>query len=328
MKQSTFSAVMANNIKNLWQRYTKGIRFVATLTMLLTLGIGQAWAWCGNSFIIVNDTWCTGSNSYVHTGGYFDGKNLGTLTTLNLGGELQVYPSSNTAAYLYYKIDSGSEKSISLPKTGNDGNNSKHSGSGTVDLSTLSGGQHTIEVWFKHGSDYDSNNSNNYKAIFTIDPVVTFKANGGTGDDYTQKVTYNTSTALTANTFTRTGYTFVGWNTKTDGTGTSYTDKQKVTLTSNTTLYAQWTVNQYTVKWVVDGQEEATETVDHGSKPTQAPAMDPNDPICGDKFVGWVTAPIEGQLKDASTLTIYTPEDLPAITGETTFYAVFADYEN
>ncbi len=43
MKQSTFSAVMANSIKNLLQGYTKGIRFVAILTMLLMLGIGQAW---------------------------------------------------------------------------------------------------------------------------------------------------------------------------------------------------------------------------------------------------------------------------------------------
>ena len=44
MKQSTFSAVMANSIKNLLQRYTKGIRFVAVLTVLLTMEIGQVWA--------------------------------------------------------------------------------------------------------------------------------------------------------------------------------------------------------------------------------------------------------------------------------------------
>lgn len=43
MKQSTFSAVMANSIKNLLQGYTKGIRFVAVLMVLLTMGIGQAW---------------------------------------------------------------------------------------------------------------------------------------------------------------------------------------------------------------------------------------------------------------------------------------------
>jgi len=43
MKQSTFSAVMANSIKNLLQGYTKGIRFTAILTMLFTVGVGSVW---------------------------------------------------------------------------------------------------------------------------------------------------------------------------------------------------------------------------------------------------------------------------------------------
>ena len=41
--------------------------------------------------------------------------------------------------------------------------------------------------------------------------TVTFNANGGTGTMSTQVA--NVPTALTANTFTRTGYTFSGWNT-------------------------------------------------------------------------------------------------------------------
>ena len=289
---TNYAEKKAKQFLNLLQGYTKGIRFTAILILLL-LGVTDVWAWCGNSFIIVNDTWCTGSNSYVHTGGKFDGKDLGTLTTLKLGGELQVYPSSNTAASLCYKIDSGSEKSISLPKTGNDGNNSKHSGSGTVDLSTLSGGQHTIAVWFKHGSDYDSNNSANYKATFIIDPIVTFKANGGTGSDKTQRVTYNTSTALDANSFTREGYDFAKWNTKTDGTGTPYTDKQKVTLKANTTLYAQWTEKTYSLTFKHDGNgtikvgdvtinSGSTATVNHITTKTLVAT-----PNTGYDFSGW-----------------------------------------
>jgi uncharacterized repeat protein (TIGR02543 family) len=53
-------------------------------------------------------------------------------------------------------------------------------------------------------------------------------------------MTSNTSTALKTNTFTRTGYTFDGWNTNANGTGTSYTNGQNVSLNSDTTLYAQW----------------------------------------------------------------------------------------
>ncbi|MBQ2447953.1 MAG: InlB B-repeat-containing protein, partial [Bacteroidales bacterium] len=43
-----------------------------------------------------------------------------------------------------------------------------------------------------------------------------------------------------ANTFTRDGYNFTGWNTNADGSGTSYTDKQSITLSQDITLYAQW----------------------------------------------------------------------------------------
>ena len=43
MKQSTFSAVMANKLLTVLQGYTRGIRFVAVLMVLLTMGIGPAW---------------------------------------------------------------------------------------------------------------------------------------------------------------------------------------------------------------------------------------------------------------------------------------------
>lgn len=43
MTQSTFSAQVANNLLTLLQRYTKGIRFIALLTMLCTIGVGQMW---------------------------------------------------------------------------------------------------------------------------------------------------------------------------------------------------------------------------------------------------------------------------------------------
>ena len=84
---------------------------------------------------------------------------------------------------------------------------------------------------------------------------VKFDANGGEGEMANQDFTYDAAAqALTANTFTRTGYTFAGWNTQADGQGTSYTDKQSVrNLTTENngvvTLYAQWTPNTYTVKF-------------------------------------------------------------------------------
>ena len=58
---------------------------------------------------------------------------------------------------------------------------------------------------------------------------------------------------LTPKAFTRTGYTFAEWTTKTDGSGDKYADEDKIKLTANTTLYAQWTANTYTVKFDANG---------------------------------------------------------------------------
>lgn len=86
------------------------------------------------------------------------------------------------------------------------------------------------------------------KAIWTPNQyTISFNANDGTGTMADQPMTYGTSANLTANSFTRTGYEFAGWNTEADGSGTSYTDEESVsnlTVTNNAsvTLYAQWEV--------------------------------------------------------------------------------------
>ena len=56
---------------------------------------------------------------------------------------------------------------------------------------------------------------------------------------------YLTNTgSLKTNTFTNTGKTFAGWNTKADGSGASYSDGQLmsdiVESKEPLTLYAQW----------------------------------------------------------------------------------------
>ena len=92
--------------------------------------------------------------------------------------------------------------------------------------------------------------------------TVAFDKNGGTGTMANQTFTYNQAQTLTANTFTRAGYTFNGWNTKSDGSGNSYTDKQSIILTAaGLTLYAQWTANTYTVKFDGNGSDGGSMTV-------------------------------------------------------------------
>ena len=87
-------------------------------------------------------------------------------------------------------------------------------------------------------------------AQWTQNPVITFDANGGKGTMGTQTVKPNEATDLTANSFTRADYDFTGWNTAKDGTGTAYGDKANITTNENVTLYAQWTLHKYHVRWL------------------------------------------------------------------------------
>lgn len=76
--------------------------------------------------------------------------------------------------------------------------------------------------------------------------TVDYDANGGTGSMPASTLTYDSPQALSAIGFTKAGYSFTGWNTRKDGSGKTFTDKQTVSnlLThegASGTLYAQWT---------------------------------------------------------------------------------------
>ena len=122
--------------------------------------------------------------------------------------------------------------------------------------------------------------------------TVTFEANGSAeypvkGTMAPQTVTAKTDTALNANSFTREGYSFTGWNTKADGTGTPYADKEPVSFDADTTLYAQWTVDPVITFVANDGEGTmGTQTV----KPNKANVLTANTFTRADyDFAGWNT---------------------------------------
>lgn len=91
-----------------------------------------------------------------------------------------------------------------------------------------------------------------------------FEPNGGTGsmEDMTG-LAYGTRYNLTANTYTRAGQVFVGWNQDQNATAAEYTDKQSITGidcedNGTVTLYAIWTNNAYTVRYNSNNGEELT----------------------------------------------------------------------
>ena len=79
-------------------------------------------------------------------------------------------------------------------------------------------------------------------SVPALAPVtITFDANNGSGTVPTAISTYvGVANTIPSNTLTRTGYTFNGWNTASDGSGTSYATGSSITPSSDVTLYAQW----------------------------------------------------------------------------------------
>lgn len=62
----------------------------------------------------------------------------------------------------------------------------------------------------------------------------------------------------------RTGYTFSGWNTAANGSGTAYAAGATFAIAANTTLYAQWTITIYTLTVTKAGTGTGTVTAGAG----------------------------------------------------------------
>lgn len=156
--------------------------------------------------------------------------------------------------------------------------------------------------------------SRTYYARFAANAYkVKFNANGGTGTMTDQSFTYDAAQNLTANAFTKTGYTFAGWATSADG-DVAYSDGQSVsnlTTTNNgtVTLYAKWTANTYYVAFNGNGSTSGSmsnQTFTYAtakSLTTNAYSKDdvvtfnPNGGSCGTTsvsknatFLGWATS--------------------------------------
>jgi uncharacterized repeat protein (TIGR02543 family)/LPXTG-motif cell wall-anchored protein len=69
---------------------------------------------------------------------------------------------------------------------------------------------------------------------------VTFNANSGAGTMAAQSLARATNLSL--NAFTYPGYTFAGWNTAANGSGTAFADGASFPFTADTVLFAQWTL--------------------------------------------------------------------------------------
>lgn len=139
-------------------------------------------------------------------------------------------------------------------------------------------------------TDYFSPRNNRYAKIELSGGNVVLRRNRVTFVDGNSKSTdyakYKGGTLASLPTPSRTGYTFKGWFTAQSG-GTKITTS--TVFEDDTTVYAQWTANTYTVRFDINytgGTNPTSQTVTYGStygtlpKPTRS----------GYTFMGWYTA--------------------------------------
>ena len=136
---------------------------------------------------------------------------------------------------------------------------------------------------------------------------------------------------------TRTGYDFVGWFTDpTDGSQIDNVGGSNKPYAA-TTYYAHWTINNYTVTWKVAGNDytmgvsASNNNANYNttvSAPTAPAASLLGEQGCADTFMGWSKKNGGHDAKAASFYDDLFTTTSPAITENTTFYAVFAKAEN
>ncbi|WP_342442187.1 InlB B-repeat-containing protein [Lysinibacillus sp. FSL K6-0075] len=163
--------------------------------------------------------------------------------------------------------------------------------------------------------DGDQGVSSSTQIISPLTYTVLYDGNGNTGGTVPQDnaiYSQNDDVTVAANDggLVKTGHSFISWNTKANGTGTSYLPNNTFKIaTENITLFAQWAINHYTVSFDVDGGSTiSNQTIDYGEKASQ-PTPEPTK--AGHTFVGWYTS---------STGNTHFNFDT-AITGDTVVYA-------
>ena len=140
-----------------------------------------------------------------------------------------------------------------------------------------------------------------------------------------------------ANPFTRTGYTFTGWNTQADGRGREYAAGNGFRLVADpksnpvntSVLYAQWRINRVTLKFNPNGGTGGYPDITADAFTTvtiPADAKEPKVQRPGFRFTGWAMKPTPGagdtilspgkgtvSMPDRGSITVYA-QWAPAMT--------------
>ena len=171
---------------------------------------------------------------------------------------------------------------------------------------------------YAEGATYSTDEELTLYADWTTLPTytVTYDANdadsGSAPGDQTKTQGIDLTLADNTGGLTRSGVTFVGWNTADDGSGTSYAEGDTYSTDENLTLYAEWTApSTYTVTYDANG-------ADSGSAPSDQTTTAGSDLTLADNsgnlqqsgviFVGWNTADDGSGTSYAEGATYYSTD--------------------
>ena len=211
---------------------------------------------------------------YAFAGWTTDSGNTGTVYKTVTNASYTV-SSSNITFYAKWSVIYTLTYDGNTPTTGNPPGTAPYTSGGAAITVTGNTGtpvlaktSYTFGGWYSNttgtgGSNYSVGSNLTLTANKTIyalwvpvgSKTVTFNSNYGSATTGTQFAA--SSTALTANAFTRTGYTFANWNTLASPTsgspGTTYANNATYDFVADLTLYAQWTAIPYTITYANGG---------------------------------------------------------------------------
>ena len=269
------------------------------------------------------------ANSFTRAGYTFDGWYLnaaGTGTKYSPGQVVCL-----TGSVSFYAKWKANQCNVTYYPNGGVGSNivvgvnygSQH----TVRSNTFTRTGYTFDGWYTNtagtGTKYSPGqvflvcgNVNLY-AKWTAAPYkITYNPNGGSGSVITDSVAYGVRyTVRPATTYTRTNYTFSGWNTNSAGTGTNYTAGQVITVSGNLTLYAKWTACpvQYKITYYPNGGT-GSNIIDTATAGATYTVRSNTFTRSGYTFAGWST-------NTAGTGTVYTAGQRITVTANLNLYA-------
>ena len=175
---------------------------------------------------------------------------------------------------------------------------------------------------YQAGDNITVNSDVTLYAQWTQQPTfsVTYDPNGGTGGTTDADITSGTQYTVKSDTdvgVTRTGFTFAGWNTAANGSGTTYQAGNDLTVTGDVTLYAQWTpLPTFSVTYSPNGGTGGTTDADitSGTQYTVKSDTDVGVTRTGYTFASWNTA------ANGSGTTYQAGNNL-TVTADVTLYA-------